>query len=61
MLVNTRCEISLARIINVPDRELDHKAFTNIKHVASQKNMPMYQVDENDKANLLRNIHYRIG
>ena len=43
LLVNTRSEIALARIIDVPSRDLDHKAFTNLKHAARPKNMSMYQ------------------
>ena len=29
LLVNSRSEIALARVINTPERELDHKAFTD--------------------------------
>ncbi|XP_033105204.1 PCNA-interacting partner-like [Anneissia japonica] len=43
LVINTRDELALARCFNVPDRELDHEAFTALKHEASQKNMPMCQ------------------
>ena len=43
LLVNTRNEIALARIIDIPSRGLDHKAFTDLKHTARPKNMSMYQ------------------
>ncbi|KAK3584954.1 hypothetical protein CHS0354_009639 [Potamilus streckersoni] len=41
--VNSRSELALARAINIPDRGLDHKAFTALKHAARHKNMTMYQ------------------
>ncbi|XP_064625995.1 PCNA-interacting partner-like [Lineus longissimus] len=44
LLVNSRNELSLARVINIPDRELDQQAFTDIKRVAKEKNMSMCQV-----------------
>ncbi|CAH1774011.1 unnamed protein product [Owenia fusiformis] len=43
LLVNSRSELSLARAVNVPDRGIDHAAFTDLKRVSKQKNMPMYQ------------------
>lgn len=44
LLVNTRSELALAHVLNVPDRELDHQAFTDIKHdTAGRTNMSMYQ------------------
>lgn len=44
LLINSRSELSLARVLNVPERELTHTAFTELKHEAKQKNMTMYQV-----------------
>lgn len=44
LLVNSRNELALARVINVPDRKLDHAAFTDIRHEAECRNMSMYQV-----------------
>ena len=44
LMINSRSEIALARIINTPDRELDHRAFTAVKHVAQSKGLGMYQV-----------------
>ena len=44
LLVNTRSEIGLARVINVPNRGIDQKAFTDIKHMAQTKQLSMYQV-----------------
>ena len=46
LLVNTRSELALANIINVPDRGIDHKAFTELKKIAQQKKMPLYQVNK---------------
>ncbi|KAI8499174.1 hypothetical protein Bbelb_229380 [Branchiostoma belcheri] len=43
LLLNCRDEIALARAINIPDRELDHRAFTELKRAARNKNMPMCQ------------------
>lgn len=39
----------MSRVFNVPERELTHKAFTDLKHEANQKKMTMYQVSENFK------------
>lgn len=44
LLVNSRSELGLARVLNVPDRELDHKAFTALKREAQNKGLSMYQV-----------------
>lgn len=44
LLVNTRSELALARVLNVPNRELTHEAFTELKREAKTKNMTMYQV-----------------
>ncbi|CAC5377769.1 unnamed protein product [Mytilus coruscus] len=43
LLVNTRSELALARVLNVPNRELTHEAFTELKREAKIKNMTMYQ------------------
>ncbi|XP_078586882.1 PCNA-interacting partner-like [Branchiostoma floridae x Branchiostoma japonicum] len=43
LLLNCRDEIALARAINIPDRDLDHRAFTELKRMARKKNMPMCQ------------------
>ncbi|ESP05241.1 hypothetical protein LOTGIDRAFT_102968, partial [Lottia gigantea] len=43
LLVNTRSELSLATVFNIPDRELGHLAFTALKHTSRQKKLPMYQ------------------
>jgi len=44
LLVNLRSETALARVINVPDRGLDHRAFTAIKKEAKKTKLSMYQV-----------------
>lgn len=44
LLVNTRDELALARILNIPDRGLDHRAFTDVKHEARRRGLSMYQV-----------------
>ncbi|WAR24898.1 PARI-like protein [Mya arenaria] len=43
LLVNSRSELAMSRVFNVPERELTHAAFTDLKHQARQKNMTMYQ------------------
>ncbi|CAH1252883.1 PARPBP [Branchiostoma lanceolatum] len=43
LLLNCRDEIALARAINIPDRDLDHRAFTELKRMTRKKNMPMCQ------------------
>ena len=44
LLVNSNSSISLARVINIPDREIDHHAFTVLKRRANKSNLSMYQV-----------------
>lgn len=44
LLVNSRAELALARSLNVPERELTHQAFTDIKRESKTKNMTMYQI-----------------
>jgi superfamily I DNA/RNA helicase len=44
LLLNTRDELSLARVINVPNRGLDHRAFTDVKHEAKHRGLSMFQV-----------------
>ena len=47
LLVNSRDELALARIIDIPHRGLDHRAFTDIKHEAKRRGLSMYQVSTN--------------
>jgi len=44
LLVNSRDELALARILDVPRRGLDHHAFTDVKHEARRRGLSMYQV-----------------
>ncbi len=44
-MVNSRCEIALSRVINVPDRGLDHQAFTDLRHAAKQTGLSLFQVN----------------
>ena len=44
ILVNSRSELGLARALNVPDRELDHRAFSALKKEAKAKGLSMFQV-----------------
>jgi len=44
LLVNSRDELALARVINSPHRGLDHRAFTDVKHEAKRRGLSMYQV-----------------
>lgn len=43
LMVNSCHELSLSRVLNVPDRQLDHAAFTHLKHEAQAKGVSMYQ------------------
>ncbi|XP_066931504.1 PCNA-interacting partner-like [Clytia hemisphaerica] len=43
LLVNSRDEIALARVIDIPTRGITHKAFTDIRQLAKQKDAPMFQ------------------
>ncbi|XP_070556871.1 PCNA-interacting partner-like isoform X2 [Ptychodera flava] len=43
LVINSRNEIALARCLNTPDRELNHQAFTALKRMAREKNMPVCQ------------------
>ena len=45
LMVNSRCEIALSRVINVPDRGLDHQAFTDLRHAAKQTGLSLFQVN----------------
>jgi len=44
LLVNSRDELALARVIDIPHRGLDHRAFTDVKHEAKRRGLSMYQV-----------------
>ena len=44
LLVNPKNEIALACVIDVPSRGINHKTFTNIRKIAHEKNLSMYQV-----------------
>ena len=37
-------EIALAYVIDVPSRGINHKTFTDIRKIAHEKNLSMYQV-----------------
>lgn len=43
LLVNPRSQVALARVFNVPERGLDHLAFTQLKHEARNSGLSMYQ------------------
>ncbi|CAG5132869.1 unnamed protein product [Candidula unifasciata] len=43
LLVNSRSQLALARIFNIPERDLNHEAFTHLKHEASVCGLSMYQ------------------
>ncbi|KAM8981825.1 PCNA-interacting partner isoform X1 [Sarcophilus harrisii] len=44
LLVNSKNDLALAHIINIPDRELGREAFTDLKHAAREKQMPVFLV-----------------
>ena len=55
--MNTRDELALSQVINIPHRGLGHQQFTALRKVAREKNMPMFQVDEHFAAILLLKIY----
>ncbi|XP_036924310.1 PCNA-interacting partner [Sturnira hondurensis] len=44
LLVNSKNDLALAHILNVPDRGLGREAFTDLKHAAREKQMSMFLV-----------------
>ncbi|XP_072511841.1 PCNA-interacting partner isoform X2 [Notamacropus eugenii] len=44
LLVNSKNDLALAHIINIPDRGLGREAFTDLKHAAREKQMSVFQV-----------------
>ncbi|XP_029419193.1 PCNA-interacting partner isoform X3 [Nannospalax galili] len=44
LLVNSKNDLALAHILNIPDRGLGRDAFTNLKHAAREKQMSIFLV-----------------
>uniref|UniRef100_A0A8D0L5J5 PCNA-interacting partner n=1 Tax=Sphenodon punctatus TaxID=8508 RepID=A0A8D0L5J5_SPHPU len=44
LLVNSKNDLALAHILNVPDRGLGREAFTDLKHAAQKRQMPIFLV-----------------
>ncbi len=44
LLINSRNEIAMARVLNVPERDLNHVAFTDLKRVSKERKLSMHQV-----------------
>lgn len=44
LLVNSKDDLALANILNVPDRGLDREAFTSLKHVSQERKMSIFLV-----------------
>lgn len=42
LLVNSKNDLALAHILNIPDRGLGREAFTDLKHAAREKQMSIY-------------------
>ncbi|KAG9490531.1 hypothetical protein GDO78_006069 [Eleutherodactylus coqui] len=42
LLVNSKNDLALAQVINCPERGLDRKAFTDLKHAAKDKQMSLF-------------------
>ncbi|XP_075610921.1 PCNA-interacting partner isoform X2 [Balearica regulorum gibbericeps] len=42
LLVNSKDDLALAHILNVPDRGLGREAFTNLKHASQKKKMSIF-------------------
>ncbi|KAM6302104.1 PCNA-interacting partner [Podargus strigoides] len=44
LLVNSKDDLALSHILNVPDRGLGREAFTNLKHAAQKKKMSIFLI-----------------
>ncbi|XP_062059010.1 PCNA-interacting partner isoform X1 [Lepus europaeus] len=44
LLVNSKNDLALAHILNIPDRGLGREAFTDLKHAAREKHMSLFLV-----------------
>ncbi|KAM6153268.1 PCNA-interacting partner isoform 8-T8 [Erethizon dorsatum] len=44
LLVNSKDDLALAHILNIPDRGLGREAFTDLKHAAREKQMSIFLV-----------------
>lgn len=44
LLVNSKDDLALAHILNVPDRGLGREAFTNLKHASQERKMSIFLV-----------------
>ncbi|KAJ7399113.1 PCNA-interacting partner [Pitangus sulphuratus] len=44
LLVNSKDDLSLAHVLNVPDRGLGREAFTNLKHASQEKKMSIFLI-----------------
>uniref|UniRef100_A0A8C6FWU2 PCNA-interacting partner n=1 Tax=Moschus moschiferus TaxID=68415 RepID=A0A8C6FWU2_MOSMO len=44
LLVNSKNDLALAHILNIPDRGLGREAFTDLKHAAREKQMSIFLV-----------------
>ena len=44
LLVNSKNDLALAHILNIPDRGLGREAFTDLKHAAQEKKMSIFLV-----------------
>ncbi|XP_008936585.1 PREDICTED: PCNA-interacting partner [Merops nubicus] len=42
LLVNSKDDLALAHILNVPDRGFDREAFTNLKHASQERKMSIF-------------------
>lgn len=42
--MNSKNDLALASILNIPDRGLGREAFTNLKHAAREKQLSMFLV-----------------
>ncbi|XP_044770658.1 PCNA-interacting partner isoform X8 [Neomonachus schauinslandi] len=44
LLVNSKNDLALAHVLNIPDRGLGREAFTDLKHAAQEKKMSIFLV-----------------
>lgn len=44
LLVNSKDDLALAHILNVPDRGLSREAFTKLKHASQERKMSIFLV-----------------
>ncbi|KAF7240578.1 PCNA-interacting partner [Varanus komodoensis] len=58
LLVNSKNDLAFAHILNIPERGLGREAFTDLKHAARKKHLPMFLVMDNEPARPINKHSY---